>query len=69
MKTLYILGFDYQDFVKWRLSVNGEGRSTPNTKQLHYYFGERCNIPEERTRSQVLRFNEGIAFRVELAMT
>jgi len=24
MKTLYILGFDYQDFVKWRLSVNGK---------------------------------------------
>jgi len=38
-------------------------------KQLHRCFEERCNIPEERTRSQVLRFNEGIAFRAELAMT
>jgi hypothetical protein len=51
------------------LKCKWEGRSAPNMKQLHRCFGERRNIPEERTHSQVLRFNEGIAFRVELAMT
>jgi len=28
------------------LKCKWEDRSTPNMKQLHRCFGERCNIPE-----------------------